>query len=95
MVVSDSVMLWIGVLIPLTSFLAGYGLQVWIRRAWVGTVLVFGGSFLALVLWFRLSFWPWLLLYLMLDWLGAWAAVNIMRWRQTKSGTKSERKATQ
>ena len=94
MVVPDSVMLWISVLIPLLSFLAGYGLQMWVKRAWVGTIVVLGGSFAVLILWFRLSFWPWVLMYVMLDWLGAWASVNVTKWRRANT-SKRERKAIQ
>lgn len=94
MVVPASVMLWIGLFIPILSFIVGYGLQVWIQRAWVGTIVVFALSFISLILWFRLRFWPWLLLYVMLDWLGAWVGANVMKRRATKGNLVKERKAT-
>lgn len=85
--VSDSVMWWISLFIPVLAFVLGAGLQFWIKRAWVGTLLVFGGSYIALYAWFSLKFWSWLLLYLMLDWLGAWVAVNVQKWRKQRRST--------
>ncbi|MCF8565276.1 hypothetical protein LLE49_11170 [Alicyclobacillus tolerans] len=84
MLMSDNVMWWISLIIPLVSLLLGFVLQVWLKRSWPGTLLVLGGSLFALHQWFSLAFWPWVLMYVFLDWLGAWAASNYVKWRQRK-----------
>ncbi|MCL6453636.1 MAG: hypothetical protein K6T78_08430 [Alicyclobacillus sp.] len=71
-----SVMNWIAGWIPLLVILASVCLyRFWTRRAWavaVASILSFGLPMVAMLLWFTMKFWPWLLLYLFLSWLSCW-----------------------
>lgn len=76
------VMLWIAAVFPILSFVVGGLLYFLTRNGWVPTIVVFGGTLAATLVWFSAKFWPWWLLYLFLSWLGSWAGHYARRtWR--------------
>ncbi|MCL6636357.1 MAG: hypothetical protein K6T26_00295 [Alicyclobacillus sp.] len=82
---SDHVMTWIAGVLPLLSFVLPFALYYWLRNAWLPTLAVGMGSLAVLAYGFSLKFWPWLLCYLLLCWLGCWAAGEV---RSRRLGTE-------
>jgi ABC-type Mn2+/Zn2+ transport system permease subunit len=77
-------MLWIAALFPIVSFVIGLVFYALWRNAWIPTVLVLIGLFAVLWFLFSIKFWPWILLYVFLTWIGCWAG-HVLRNRRQPS----------
>ncbi|MCL6515476.1 hypothetical protein [Alicyclobacillus sp.] len=81
------VMTWIAGVFPLLSFFVPLVLYYLWRAAWLSTFLVLFGTLAALWAWFSLTFWSWVLLYVMLAWLGCWVGA----WLRNKRASDGSR----
>jgi Flp pilus assembly protein TadB len=82
-VVPDNIMTYIAGWFPVLSFIIGFVVYFYIKRAWLASLIVFGGILTALLLWHAMSFWSWLLLYLFICWFASWAAHHARKRRNT------------
>lgn len=67
-------MAWVSGWLLLFSFCFGFIFYFYWKRAWIPSVAAFVVLFIVLWQLFSLSFWPFLLAYEMLVWLGCWIA---------------------
>lgn len=82
--IPSNVMLYIAGVFPLLSFVVAFIIYYYFKRTWVATVVVLGGTLAALLIWFTMKFWSWLLMYLFICWLGCWAAYHAGKWRESR-----------
>ncbi|SFU37985.1 hypothetical protein [Alicyclobacillus macrosporangiidus] len=75
------VMTWIAGVFPVLSFVLPLILYYRWKTVWLSTCAVLFGSLAALWAWFSLTFWPWVLAYVMLAWLGCWAGAWLRKQR--------------
>ncbi len=83
-VVPDDVMTFVAGWFPLLSFAAGAMLYAWWRRVLLPSAIVLFGTGAAMYFRFTLHFWPWLLLYVMLSWLGSFAVWQWRTWQKER-----------
>lgn len=79
--IPNNVMLFIAAVFPLASFVIGLAATYYLNNGWISTLVVFCGTFLAMMFYFTLHFWSWLLLYVFLGWLGNWGGAALRRKR--------------
>ena len=73
----------------LLSILIGVATKLWFNRAWIGALFTLAASFVVIWIFFSLSFWPWVLLYLFLSWLGSWAVWMARNRKSQKQDSKA------
>lgn len=84
--VPDNVMTFIAGWFPLLSFVIPFIMYYYIKRTWLASIVVLGATLAALLIWFSMKFWSWLLLYLFICWVGCWAAHHARKWREARRG---------
>jgi hypothetical protein len=75
-------MAWVSGWFLLFSLCFGFLFYYFWRRAWIPTVVTFVVLFVLLWTQFSLNFWPFLLAYVFLVWLGCWMASFARRRRK-------------
>jgi hypothetical protein len=81
-------MAWMAGWFPLLSFLCGTVAYYYIPKKGAAfvltTLLTLGLPLLAMLLWFTMNYWPWLLFFVFIGWFGNWAGNMVIQWQKAK-----------